>query len=62
MMDGEQEKKVVKVEADGKHGNPVQANKVFREIEVIEEIKVIEIQGRGLPHSHLLLWSKDLPM
>ena len=59
MMDEEQEKKLVKVEADGKHGNPVQVNKVVR---VIEGIEVIEIQGRGLPHSHLLLWSKDLPM
>ena len=61
MMDEEQEKKVVKVEADGKNGNPVQANKVVREIEVIEEIKVIEIHGRGLPRSHQLLWSKDPP-
>ena len=58
MMDEEQEKKSVKVEADGKHGNPVQAIKVGREIEVIE---VIEIQGRGLPHSYQLLWSKDPP-
>jgi len=54
MMDAEQDKKLVKVEADVKHGNPVQANEMVR---VIEEIK---IQGQGPPYSHLLLWSKDL--
>jgi len=43
------------VEAAVEHGNPVQANEVVRVIEMIE------IQGRGPPHSHLLIWSKDLP-